>query len=159
MANTTHKAKRLEYGWHYRGYDIIRNDNLRGWAGHYRIGSLQNGEQFVSLKEAKSWVDEKLDAPEPVILRDVCRDKFVFVVKCTRACEPFGKLLQHRNVFLFERAHSGQEQPTIYALLHKDYGLDEAVRTLENDTNVEFLHVEQPHMLGVLVQNIPKPRQ
>lgn len=57
-----HTTKRLDKNTvEYRGCEITKYPHLKGYHGHYKIGSKK---AFNFLFEAKAWVDTKLDTPQ-----------------------------------------------------------------------------------------------
>lgn len=56
-----HTTKRLDKNTvEYRGHEITKYPHLRGYNGHYQIGTKH---RFQFLFQAKAWVDSELDKP------------------------------------------------------------------------------------------------
>lgn len=53
-----HTSKRIDKNTvEYRGYEITKCPHLKGYHGHYKIGSKK---AFSLMSEAKAWVDTQV---------------------------------------------------------------------------------------------------
>jgi len=68
--NKKHTATRICSEIHcYRGYEITLNTSVpTGYWGRYSAGGVRTGMEFATLKDAKVWVDRRLEKhPEWVL--------------------------------------------------------------------------------------------